>query len=321
MSTNDININGAFQKYTLGLGLQTAFGTWLTPGVRVAAYVNSNGAADLDDRQTLDNTVSTLNAGLARCRAGRGDIVLVDPRHSESIATADAMSNLVAGTRIIGLGFGNLRPTFTWTAAGATFLLDQANCVLENLVLTLASSANSGVTVAAPITVSAAGCGIVGCRINFGDDANDIVTIGITTTAAADQFLFANNDCVGATAAECTTFLQIVGVEGLKMFNNRIVGASSSTTVGLIRFLTTASTNIQVDGLWVRNNKALSTIAITGMAAVTGEADNVFMTVLSNDVAALTGAWATLASMVLGRNVVVVNVIAERAALFGTESA
>jgi hypothetical protein len=85
--------------------------------------------------------------------------------------------------------------------------------------------------------------------------------------------------------------------------------------------LTTASTNIQVDGLWVRNNKALSTIAITGMAAVTGEADNVFMTVLSNDAAALTGAWATLASMVLGRNVVVVNVIAERAALFGTESA
>lgn len=305
-------------------GSRTEFGYTLPPGGRVAAYVRSTGVQSQDDEQTRRLLVTTLNSGLARCRSAKGDVVVVLPGHSESISSADAMSSLVAGTRIIGTGAGTLRPTFTWTAAGATFLFDVANVSLSGCILKMADAANGGVTVAAPITVSAAGCSITNCQIFFGDDANDIVTIGITTTAAADDFLFAGNDCFGATAAECTTFMRLVGADRAKLISNRIVGATSNAAIGLIQFLTTASTDVTIDGLYVRNNKSgggAGDQAITGMAGIGGYADNLFMVVLGNNAANLTGAFGTPANMVFGRRCYVANTIAERAALFGTESA
>lgn len=311
------------RQVALGSGIATDFGILLPPGTRVAAIVNSNGIQDGDSIQGEygQQLVTTLNAGLAYARSGRGDVVVVMPDHAESISSADQMSNLVPGTTILGLGTGDLRPTFTWTAAAATFLMDQDNVRLANCILKMADAGNAGVTVAAPITVSGASCSIEGCKVFFGADADDNVAIGVTTTAAATDFTFEGNECYGATAAECTTFLQIVGGVRAKLLSNRIVGATSATGVGLIRFLTTASTDVVVDGLNVRNNKALSTVAITGLAACSGEVNNLFMTVLSNNAAALTGAFATPASFVFGRQCYVANLIAERAALFGTESA
>ena len=300
-------------------------GSCCPPSARIAAYVDSNGA-DQDGRdEFLKNmTVLTLDAGLAAARAGKGDIVLVDANHAENISSADQMSSLVAGTRVVGLQVGDKRPTFTWTAAAATWLLDQADCSIENCILKLASSDNAGVTVTAPITVSASGCAILNCRIMFGDDANDDVAIGITTTADADDFSFIGNRCYGATAAECTTFMQLVGADRARIIDNVIVGATSSASVGLIRFLTTASTDVTIDGLVVRNNKSgggAGDQAITGMAGISGTADNLFMGVLGNNAGNLTGAFGTPANMMFGRQCYVANAVAERAALFGTESA
>lgn len=314
---------GPLPFYGMHAGLRTEFGALIPPGANVAAYVRSTGVQDFDDSEVRKRLVSTLDAGLAKCRSGMGDVVLVLPGHAENVSSADQMSSLVAGTKIIGLGHGNLRPTFTWSAAAATFLLDVANVSLENCILNLAGSrtATTALTVAAPITVSAAGCAIRGCEISFGVDADQLVTIGITTTAAADDFCFEANHCFGATAAECTTFLQLVGADRAKLISNRIVGATSAVGVGLIRFLTTASTDVTIRDLHIRNNKALSTAAITGMAGISGEADGLFMVVLSDALAALTGAFGTPASFVFGRQCYVANNIAERAALFGTESA
>jgi hypothetical protein len=134
----------------------------------------------------------------------------------------------------------------------------------------MAPAANAGVTVAAPITVDAAGCSINGCRIMFGADVNDIVTIGVTTTANADDFDFSNNRCYGATAAECTTFLRLVGADRFTMYNTTIMGATSSTTVGVVQMLTTASTHVDIQNCQFTNFKATSVHACTGMAAATG---------------------------------------------------
>lgn len=266
---------GAFNYQNLpyslvGGGLSTDVGTLIPPGSRVACYLRSTGAQDYDDPNIATRIVTTLNAACAQVRSGLGDVVLAMPGHTESISSADKISNLVAGTKIIGLGSGNLRPTFTWTAATATFLFDVPNCLISNCILKLCSSANAGVTVAAPITVSAAGCGIIGNRIEFGADSNDIVTIGITTTAAADQFNFSGNHCVGATTAECTTFLQLVGADDLIMQDNYIAGATSSTAVGIVRFATTASLDIELRNNVYINRKALSTCAVTGLDGVSG---------------------------------------------------
>jgi hypothetical protein len=91
--------------------------------------------------------------------------------------------------------------------------------------------------------------------------------------------------------------------------------------VGCIRFLTTASTNIKMFGNTVRNNKAASTNAITGMAGNSGEVDHLFMTVLDGVAPSASVAFSTLGDITLGRQVYVATAVAERAGLFGTESA
>ncbi len=262
--------------------VQTPFGTLLQPATRVAAYVRSGGVQDGDDDFIQNNLVETLDSALNRCRSGLGDIVYILPDHAENIDSADKMSSLVAGTQIIGLGQGVLRPTFTWTVAAGTLLLDVANVTLANCVLKMADAGNAGVTVVAPITVSAAGCAIVGCDIRFGADANDDVTIGVTTTAAADDFNFSGNVCYGVTAAECTTFLRLVGADRFVMDNCVIQGATGSTTVGVVQMLTTASTQVSITNCTFVNNQALSVHAATGMAGATGIVKDCAFGILDN---------------------------------------
>lgn len=240
------------------------------PGSRIAAYVRSTGVQSGDPAYIAENLTTTLNAALIRCRSGMNDVVVVLPGHDENVSSADQMSNLVAGTKILGIGNGADRPQLTWTVAAATFLFDVANVTLRNFVLNLCDTGNAGVTVAAPITVSAAGCEISDCQIQFGADANDIVTIGITTTAAADDFTFDRNFCYGATAAECTTFLRLVGADRFRCRDTTIMGATSSTTVGVVQFLTTASTQCEFRRSTFINRKALSVHAVTGLASCSG---------------------------------------------------
>jgi hypothetical protein len=303
-------------------GLRTELGTFTPPGGRVVAYVHHEGAprlADITAATTVPNVCKTLNEALRQCKSGWGDTVLVLPGHAENISAADQMSYLVAGTRIIGLGNGNNRPTFTWTIATSTFLLDVANVRIENCILNMDPGAGT-VSVAAPITVSAAGCQIVNCKMRVSTDANSKATIPITTTAAGDDLEIDCCEILGATAGEVTTVIRAVGADQLKITNTRIVAATSAVAIGVLQFLTTASLNVFIHNCFFRNNKAASTAAVTGLTGTTGFADRLFMGTLANGAAQLVladanGAWAANADgMMFGVDVVVVNLAGESAA-------
>lgn len=259
--------------YGMGAGIRTQFGLLSPPGARVAAYVRSTGVQSQDDPEIANRLFTTLNAGLAECRSGKGDIVFVMPEHVESINAADYMSSLVAGTRIQGLGYGTARPTFTWTVAGSTFLFDVANTVLDNCILNLEPGTGT-VTVAAPITISAAGCQISNCRMRTSTDASNLTTIPIAATDAADDLVFVNNHMFGATAGECTTMLSFLGTDRLIMEDCYLEGATSSTTVGVLKFAATAATNIRIRNSVFVNRKASSIHAVTGVASLTGVLEN-----------------------------------------------
>lgn len=290
---------------------------YLSPGAKVAAYVDSSGAATGDFYSIAGNIVTTLNEGLGACRAGSGDIVVVLPGHDEDIASADQMSKLKAGTRVIGAGSGSLRPKLTWTATGSSFLLDVAGAELINLHLVMADTGNGGVSVAAPITVSAADCAIVGCDIDISGDANDLVTIGVTTTAAANNFRFHSNKVIGATAAECTTFLQVVGGDGVEITENFISLATSAVAVGGVRVLTTASTNMKITDNVIFNNKTASEQALTLLANCTGYMDRNLLGVLDNAAVDM----GTQGNVILGNDNYIANTVAERGVQMGTVSA
>lgn len=218
---------------------------------------------------------TTVNAALSNCISGRGDYIYVLPGYTETVSAADAWSGLGTKTAvtIVGLGRGTNRPTFTYSAATATILMDAANFRIQNCVFFMAGDVGSttALTVAAPITVSAAGCAIEDCWINFGVDVDQLVTIGVTTTAAATYFEFKRNNCYGATAAACTSFLYLVGADFCQVWDNNIIGGTSSVNVGVVRFITTASVGIDFRRNNFMNITASSVHAVTQMAGVLGQ--------------------------------------------------
>lgn len=217
--------------FAAGFGVQTPYGILLPPGGRVAGYVRSGGAQGLDDPVVAQNLNTTLNAALAKCRSGLGDTVFVLPDHAENISAADQMSNLKAGTRIIGLGNGGLMPSFRWTGTAATFLLDVAGVVLQGLRLRM-EGANG---VVAPITASAADCAIMGCDIEVASGASALATTALTIAAGADRFKFFGNKVRGTINA-VTDVISVTGAVGdLEIVGNDMYAATAATGKGLIR--------------------------------------------------------------------------------------
>jgi len=216
-------------------------------------------------------TFSTINAALAQCVAGRGDVIFVLPGYTETIATADAWSTFGAGlsdVTIVGMGHGTNRPTLTWSTATSTVIVDSNNVTISNMILQLEPTTGS-VNVAAPISVSGNGCQITNCRINCGTDANNKVTIGVTVTG--NDFVFTGNQVRGAALATCTTFLRLTGCANPVIQGNDIVCGTTSAAVGPIQELTTACTGILIDNNFVQNNAASSTACITmALANTTG---------------------------------------------------
>lgn len=241
--------------------------------------VHHSGAAALTGlpsglASNVDGFFTTVDAALNACRSGYADRVLCLPRHAENIATADAWASLGTKTdvHVVSMGEGVSAATFTWSAAGSTLLMDAAGFAIKGCNFQMAGPdvGGSALTVAAPITISAVGCRLENNWGHFGVDADQLVTIGITTTAAADRLVLKKNKFFGATTAECTTFMDLIGCDDLVMEDNVFQGATSAVGVGIVRFATTASLGISLARNTYINKKALSTAAVTGLAGVTG---------------------------------------------------
>lgn len=279
-------------------GVHEVAGMVISPSGGRVSFVGTSAILDAlgqTGEAIASRSYTSVNAAINECVTGRGDWVFMLPGYAETIDSADEWSNLGTKTDITvaGLGHNTNRPSLTWSTATSTVLFDAANFRILNsrLFMAGATGSSTAVTVAAPITVSAAGCEISDCYINFGVDADQIVTIGITTTADGDDFVMLNDRCVSATAAECTTFIQLVGCDRNVMKNVTIQGATSSTTVGTVRFLTTASTQIYWENCTIQNMKAASVHAVTCMNGATGQVVNCNFGILDN---------ATLAGFVPG---------------------
>jgi hypothetical protein len=235
------------------------------------------------DGTTPDSALATLggaNGALAKLqnRKDCGDIIYILPGHVESVSAADYFSNTgtAAGFSIIGLGSGTARPTFNWTVAASTWLLDTPGVEIANCILNFAVTAAT--VVVTPITVSAANCRIVDCYINWGASTtvgcgSTLGAIAVTTAGDYFEFIgnFANNLDVAGTTGQAITLLSLNGADYCKIANNKIFGATTATTVGAIHFLTTLSSDVEIVGNYVENLIASSTIAISSaIAGVTG---------------------------------------------------
>lgn len=240
---------------------------WVGNGTGVQ---NGNGLSATRPLATLSEALTAVaNTG----RLNRGDVIYVLPGHAESVSSADWASALgtTTGLAIQGLGTGTSRPTLTWTAAGSTFLLDQAGTELSNFNLNLAGAhaAGTALTVAAPITVSATGCRITDCFIYWGYDADQIVGDGITWTGTRGEFL--GNTAIALVAAVPTnSFMLLTAADHMHIAYNYIHGPTDGTTRGVIYGATTASIHVDIHDNYLHNILASSTIAMSLLTASTG---------------------------------------------------
>lgn len=97
-------------------------------------YVDSVNGSSGNDGSEPDQAKATLAQALDLCTPSNGDTIVLCPGHAETIAGAAGVDVDVAGVRIIGLGHGALRPTFTFTAAASTFAVGASSVWIENLL-------------------------------------------------------------------------------------------------------------------------------------------------------------------------------------------
>jgi len=124
-------------------------------------FVDSGHAAAADSgKGDFDHPYATLDYAVGNCTASNGDYIYVAPGHAESLSAAAALAFDVAGITVVGMGYGSLRPTFTFdTAITADMDIDAANTTLINLLLV-----NGIDALAAPIDVNAADFSMINCE-------------------------------------------------------------------------------------------------------------------------------------------------------------
>lgn len=254
-------------SFLTGVGYNTRFGpVVMEPGSRVAAYVRSTGAVSDEDPVVATNLVTTLAAGLARCRSGKNDVVFVLPGHAETV-TATTLTGLVAGTRVIGCGRGSNRPTFTWGATTSQFVMNKADVVFLNCIF-----ACNGAVVVKAFAVTAADNGIIGCDIDFGSVAStNLSTIGLSLEAGAHRFLLFQNYIHTIAGATPTQVIALSGIsDGIAIMNNKVMAATSVVSVGVVD-ITAAVTGLEMGNNILQNRLASSeTVLSVGAFAATG---------------------------------------------------
>ena len=83
-----------------------------------------------------DAPVATLDYAVGLCTADKGDVIYLMPGHAENIASAAGCVLDVAGVKVVGLGYGTLRPTLTLTTADTSKVsITAANCWFENVLV------------------------------------------------------------------------------------------------------------------------------------------------------------------------------------------
>lgn len=162
---------------------------------------------------------ATLNKAVSFCRASKGDIIMLMPGHAENVTGATSQVIDKAGVQVIGLGSGDLRPTFTYTAAAGSFEIDAANVLIQNVKFL------AGVEVTVGVNVDASGVTLRGCEWDWDADS-DAFTIGVDVDAV-HHVTIESCTFIGDTADTDTGDLSAIRIDAanhVKIVGNYIFG-------------------------------------------------------------------------------------------------
>jgi hypothetical protein len=204
------------------------------------------------------------NGAIAYCQAGRGDVIIVAPGHTENVSTGAAIT-IPNDVTIIGGGYGARRPTITWTASAATFITFAGACQLQNLIFNLTGVA----TVVKGFLVTTSGVQFVMSKIVQASGTNQ-ATAGVVLNAGADDFLFMNSEIDGSAA----TIANGIGISNPAANNINRCQIINSNIHGLfgtapLSFLSTATSEVFMADTLLRQEHAATTFVLVIPAGTT----------------------------------------------------
>ncbi len=210
-------------------------GRTFTPGkvIFVDSVTGSDG--NLGTEPTLP--MATIDAAINKTRASKGDLIIVFPKHTETISTASGITSDVVGVAIVGLGEGAERPTITFSATASTWVLSAASSSIYNII-----AVPSIDSVVSPWVVSGPDCEL---DVEVQDASSTVECVrGILTTAAADR-LKINLRYQGLTAGNAVVnAVRLVGGTGARVH----VDFYGIASTAIVEFETTATVDTVVSG-------------------------------------------------------------------------
>jgi hypothetical protein len=254
-----------------------------------------------------DRPYATLDYAVGSCTSGAGDVIYVMPGHAETIIADSGVDIDVAGVKVIGLGWGAARPTFTFTTAvTADFKLAAAGVYIENLLFLNGLDSTTGI-----IEVSGADCIIKDCEVREAASGTAQATNYIVTTTGGVRLLVDGLRLnQGGADAGPAIGINLVAAHDTEIRNSYFYGNFSTGCISI----ETAAARIWIHDctFWTENSADIAIVdTATGSTGWIGPnlqiklADNA-----ANITTAVTGATFQLVDPVY-----VVNLVAEKAML------
>lgn len=242
-------------------------GTSIPPTTGLVFFVQATIGTDDTNRGTDPlRPFRTINYAVTKCRANKGDTILVMPGHSETLTSATSLVIDKAGVRIIGLGDGAARPTILFgTATTATVVVSAASVTLRNLIFDMATGALDAIAAAVTVTGSWFLCD--SCRFLMADATYQGV-VGISLGSGANNARIWNADVDATAAAGAAEFvLAAAAISNLEIVGGRVRGNFSNAAL-LYSTSSNHITDLSITGLpnsqvWQQNGTSKRIIDVT----------------------------------------------------------
>lgn len=233
------------------------FGT-LPRGYGRDYYVDSVTGHSGSSGKSPSQALATIAQAYAKCRANKGDRVIVLEGHTETISASTAFAT--AGVTVIGLGVGRNRPTITLDTANTATLAISAD---NNRFFNLRFVANF-LSIAACFTLTTAkGFRLQGCSFTETSNVLNFLNIVKSTGAANTVDGLHIEDCnwngLGTTSVN-SFLLSANDIDGARLIRNHVKLARTATAAALATITAGVVTDIIID----------DNVCITQATATTG---------------------------------------------------
>lgn len=223
---------------------------------------SATGADSVGAGRNPDIPFLTLDYAVGQATASQGDTIYLMPGHAENLTADSDVDVDVVGLRIIGIGWGASRPTFTATAIAGDFKLAAAGTWIENILFLSGVDATTGM-----LEISAADCSVVNCEFR---DSVGQATDCLITVDGADRLTIRDCKFNMAAAAGANSAIALDGSDDAHIHDCYIYG---NFAVGAIDLRTTASARVNFHDLkiWTANAADICIVdTITGSTGFVG---------------------------------------------------